>query len=252
MLVGLAVGGLIGLIALDLELPSMVSYWGQRAPLGVVAALAGALLWRTKLRVLPAVAAVALSLIWLSVAFTPFCAWLADGLVRRDREGSADAVIVLASGVQLDGEPTPAALSRLVHGLELLRAGHASRLVVSEIRAPVPSSEPYARALMGRLGVEGELIVLGPISRTRDEALAVSALVKQRGWKRVLVVSSPVHSRRSCGALEREGVSVVSSPSIETHYDLEKLTRPDDRRAAFGSLIHEWVGLWVYRRRGWI
>jgi uncharacterized SAM-binding protein YcdF (DUF218 family) len=252
LLIGLAVGGLVGVLALDLDLHTLVSYWGQRAPLAVAAAVAGAALWRTRVRLLVAGAAAALSLLWLAVAFTPLCAWLADGLVRRDRLEPADAVLVLASGVQLDGEPTAGALSRLVHGLELVRGGHASRLVLSEIRPPAASAAPYARALMGRLGIEGELIVVGPISRTRDEALAVSALVRQRGWKRVLAVTSPVHSRRSCEALEREGVSAISSPAVETHYDLERLTRPDDRRAAFGSLIHEWVGLWVYRRRGWI
>jgi uncharacterized SAM-binding protein YcdF (DUF218 family) len=251
LLVGLALGGLAGLLALDLELNNLVSYWGQRAPLVPVAAVAGAALWRTPVRALVAGAAGALSLLWLAVAFTPLCAWLAGGLVRRDRPEPADAVLVLASGVQLDGEPTAAALARLVHGLELMRAGHAPCLVVSQIRGAAPSA-PYSRALMARLGIEGELVVVGPITRTRDEALAVSALARQRGWKRVLVVTSPVHSRRSCEALEREGVSVLSSPSVETRYDLERLTRPDDRRAAFGGLIHEWLGLWVYRRRGWI
>jgi hypothetical protein len=39
---------------------------------------------------------------------------------------------------------------------------------------------------------------------------------------------------------------------METRFDLETLDRADDRLIAFGSLIHERVGLWVYRRRGWI
>ncbi len=41
-------------------------------------------------------------------------------------------------------------------------------------------------------------------------------------------------------------------PAVETEYDLEDLDRAGDRRAAFGGIAHEWVGLFVYAQRGWI
>ena len=65
-------------------------------------------------------------------------------------------------------------------------------------------------------------------------------------------MTSPIHSRRASAALEKEGVTVVSSPSAETRFDLATLDTWNDRLAAFGSVMHERLGLWVYARRGWI
>ena len=80
----------------------------------------------------------------------------------------------------------------------------------------------------------------------------MARLFRERGWRKLLLVTSPTHSRRAAATFEREGVSVVSSPSMETRFDLENLTRTDDRLFAFGAVLHERVGLGVYRWRGWI
>jgi hypothetical protein len=45
---------------------------------------------------------------------------------------------------------------------------------------------------------------------------------------------------------------VVCVPSIETQFDLETFDYPSDRMRGFGAVIHERLGLVVYRRRGWI
>jgi len=167
---------------------------------------------------------------------------------------NADAVFVLGSGIQLDGELTDEATSRLVHALELLGQGLAPRLIVSELPPPRPSHTDAARKLMKNLGLEHEVLAVGPVRSTRDEAELVGALLRKYGWKRLLVSTSPTHSRRASAALEKEGIEVVSSPSVQTRYDLENLELffLDNRISAFGDLIHEKVGLWVYARRGWL
>jgi uncharacterized SAM-binding protein YcdF (DUF218 family) len=105
---------------------------------------------------------------------------------------------------------------------------------------------------MRNLGMTQEVLSIGPVVRTRDEAVALGALSREHGWSRVLVVTSPPHSRRASAALEREGIEVLSSPSTQTQFDLEKLDEAGDRIKAFPSLVHERVGLWLYKRRGWI
>ena len=249
---GLAVGAAAGLMAGDLNLLALASYWTGHVVVVLAASACGALLWGTQLRRLVAAGALGLGALWLAAAFTPLCAWLASDLVRRDPPRPADAVFVLSSSLQSDGEPTPAALSRLFHGLELLGQGLAPRLVLSELQPPAASYSAFARATMSRLRIERELISVGPVGSTRDEAVAVGQLCRQRGWKRLLVVTSPVHSRRASAALEREGVEVISSPSVETQYNLENLSLPGDRLQAFGGVLHERAGLWLYARRGWL
>jgi len=249
---GCVLGGLGGFLTRDLDLPTIVSFWGDRTPLVLVAALLGGLLWLTRLRRVVAAAVACIGLFWSIVAFTPLTRHLVDGLVRRDPVEAADAIFVLSSDLQPDGDLNPTSMSRLVHGLELIGQAKASRLVLSELHPPKRSYAKAARQLMDNLGLDPELLVVQPVSNTRDEAVAVGRLYRERGWSRLLVVTSPLHSRRACAALEREGVKVISSPCPESRYDLEYLARAESRLQAFGGVLHERVGLWVYARRGWV
>jgi uncharacterized SAM-binding protein YcdF (DUF218 family) len=249
---GAALGALLGFFGRELELPSMVSYWGARPPLIVAAAVVGALLFLTRLRVIVAFFAIALGALWLVVAFTPLSRALAGGLARRDEPRAADAIFVFSSAVQADGEPTSPAMSRLLKGLELLGEGRAPRLILSELNPPAPPSAVYARALMTHLGLEGELLTVGPVGNTRDEAVAVGELARKLGIKTVIAVTTPLHAKRAALSLAREGLEVISVPSVETRYDLEHLDTPDDRLEAFGGAMHERLGLWVYEGRGWL
>ena len=249
---GAAVGAAASLIARDLGVPSYASYWGDSSPLILGGTLACAGLWLTPLRRALLAIGATLGLVWCVVAFTPVSAWLADGLTRRDPPVAADAVVVLASRLQEDGELTSVAMSRLVHGVELLAQGRAGRLVLTELPPPYKSYAAPARQMLSALGLQAELHSVGPVERTRDEARQVAALFRSKGWRKVLLVTSPPHSRRAAATFEKEGMEVASSPAVETRFDLETLERPEERLAAFGSLVHERLGLLVYRQRGWI
>jgi len=237
-------------LAERLGLEGAVSFWGQRAPAIAGVALLSALLWTTRLKPLVVVGASALGLLWLVVAFTPVTSWMAQGLVRRDPLVDADAIVVLGSNIQPDDDLSATAMSRLVHALELLAEGRAPRLVLTEIRPPAGSHAKAARALMSHLRVAGELIAVGPVRDTRDESREVARLFGERGFKSLILVTSPTHTRRAALAFERQGLVVVASPSVETLFDLEALDEPDDRIKAFGPLLHERLGLWLYGVRG--
>lgn len=245
-------GAVAGFLVQELDLFVLLSYWGDRAPWVVAAAGLGALSWPTRLRVVVATLAGALGLAWLLVAFTPVCRLMANGLDRRDPLARADAVFALASSIQFDGDLTDAAQTRLLHSLELLGQELAPRLILSELPPPHPSYAERSRQIMDHLGLHHEILTVGPVTNTHEEAVAVGALCRDRGWTRLLVVTDPAHSRRASAALEREGLEVISAPATETQFDYESLAFPDERLRAFGPLIHEWVGLAYYRWRGWL
>jgi uncharacterized SAM-binding protein YcdF (DUF218 family) len=249
---GLCAGALVGLVVVDLNLPSLVSWYGDRSYLVPAAAVLGALAWLTPLRKAVGLAVALLALLWSVVAFTPLTPWLAEGLVRRDRIEAADAVFVFASRIQEDGDPTTDAMSRLLKGIELVADGRAPRLVVSEVPPPAGSYAPLARAWVAAFAGRAEVVSVGRILNTPGEAVAVARLFRERGWTRVLAVTSPTHTRRAAAALEKEGLVVLAVPAVETRFDLERLHWPGDRREAFAAIAHERVGLVVYRRRGWI
>lgn len=249
---GLAAGALAGFIAIDLGLPALVSWWNDWSYVVVASAIIGAAVWLTPLRRLGVLTVGLLGALWLAVAFTPLTAAMTDGLVRRDPLQGGDAVFVFGSSVQADGDPTASSMARLFRGLELVADGRASHLVVSEIPPPAGDLAPLARAWVARFAPNAEILVVGQITNTHDEAVALKALFEERGWSRVLAVTSPTHMRRAAAALEAQGLVVVAVPALETRFDLEGLPFPADRRAAFGTLAHEWIGLHVYRQRGWI
>jgi uncharacterized SAM-binding protein YcdF (DUF218 family) len=249
---GAVLGALGGFLVRDLDLATLFSYGGDRTPIILWGCLVGVLLSLTPARRLLAPFVALLALAFCLVAFTPLCSWMYAGLLRRDAPAPADAVFVSSSRLQLDGELTTTAMNRLIHGLEVIGSGQAPRLILAELRPPQPSYAAVARGLMARLGVHAELLVVGPVDSTRDEAVAVAALCRQRGLRSLVLVSSPTHSRRAAQTLEHEGLTVIASPCMETRFDLESLDRADERLGAFGNLLHERVGLFVYARRGWI
>jgi uncharacterized SAM-binding protein YcdF (DUF218 family) len=250
--VGLTAGALAGLIVADLNLPSLVSYFGDRSYLVPPIALGAGLLWLTPLRRLAAAVVALVAVLWLVVSFTPLTPWMAQGLVRRDATSPADAVFVFASRVQEDGDPTSDAMSRLLKGVQLVAEGRAPRLLVSEVPPPAGPYAPLARAWLESFARRGEVVSVGRIRNTRDEAVAVARVCRERGWTSVLAVTSPTHTRRAAAALEKQGLVVLSVPSIETRFDLEDLDWPGDRREAFAAVAHERIGLLYYRRNGWI
>jgi len=162
---------------------------------------------------------------------------------------------VLASALQADGDFSESSLPRLLRGLELIAQGWAPRLILSEHHPPAPPYEDAASELMNRLGLEAEIVVVGPVRNTHDEAVAVAELARARDFGPILVVTSPSHTRRAAAALETEGVDVIAVPSQQITFDLDNLHRPfdaDDHLRAFGVLLHERVGLFYYRFKGWI
>jgi len=250
--VGLTAGALAGLLIEDLGLHTVVSYWGDTGPVVLVCALVCALLWTTRLRRLTGLAVAAFAILWLLVAFTPLTRWLAEGLERRDPPSAADAVFVHASSIYPTGELSSTAMSRILHGVELVAEHQAPVLVLSDLKTPYPSYASAAKAMLENLGITAELQSVGGNANTRDEALSLARLCHERGWKRVLVVTSPYHTRRACAAVEHEGLSVVCSPSAETSFDIKGLARTDGRRRAFSAALHERIGLLMYGWRGWL
>ena len=250
---GAGLGAGAALFFLDLGLHRALPYRADRAWIVLAGIVLGTFLWLTRLRGLVSGGLLLLALLWVAVTMTPISRTVTEGLVRHDPPGAepADAIFVLASGVQRDGDLGSIGLARLVHGLAELRAGHAPRLMVANITNRPSHREAVVRAI-AELRLEAEVLEVGSASTTRDEALLAARLFREKGWKRVIVVTSPLHSRRAAALFEKQGLQVVSSPATETEFDLETLLGADDRLDAFGHAMHERVGLLVYGWRGWL
>lgn len=114
---------------------------------------------------------------------------------------------------------------RAARAAELFRAGWAPRVVASGVmlRPYVGTAEFMQRDLVDR-GVPRDAILPFPhtAANTREEAQALQRLVAQRGWHRVIVVTSNYHTRRSRFIFSRvfpASVQVRVVPAPDAAYD---------------------------------
>jgi uncharacterized SAM-binding protein YcdF (DUF218 family) len=251
--VGAACGLLIWIIADQLDLFELLPPLRNMSAWPALLLLAGGVwLWQSRARgVLLAVTA-ALMLLWLLVCLTPLSRRLLKSTVLAMPPRPAQAVVVLSSGLQPDGEWQSTSLARLLRGLEVVREGYAPVLVVTNVAGQRAQMRMATRVLAEHLRLPLRLEAVGPVRDTHDEALAVSRLARARGWKTVLLVTSPSHSRRAWLTFRKTGLNVISVPAQEIRYNFQNPLRPDDRREAFAAVLRELSGLQIYRLRGWI
>ena len=209
-----------------------------------------------------------LAVIWLLLGVAVVCLFAVSAFpfldnriqrsVRADqlRGREIDAVVVLSGTVTPDGQIGNGALERLIGGVLLRRSLATQRLVLTTIqrvrRGDTVSSERDQRALVARLDPEAILDLVGPVRNTHDEAVATAGLARQRGWKRLAVVTSPLHTRRACGTFEAQGLSVLCRPSDARNYSLNLRRAPGDRLESFRDWLYELTASKVYRSRGWL
>lgn len=246
---GLILGPLAWYTAVNLAL--RISPRLDSALLLAAAAVVAALLLLTRLRPLIWLFAGGTAALLLLVGCTPILQKPVLAWVRTDPIRHCPAVVVLSSGVREDGTLDEAGQERLLGGLELLQQGFAHELVITRIRDPDRSSLPFVRQEMADLRIKAPVVEVGPVMNTHDEALATARLAHMRGWKRILLVTGPLHSRRAGATFAHTGLDVVVRPCVEGGFDLPHLEMPTERVAAFRQWLKEVVGLWVYHRRGW-
>lgn len=184
------------------------------------------------------------------------CAWFLHSagryLQHEDPLQKADAIFVLA-GTRAE---------RWLEAYELYKAGYAPLIVLSPGR-----TEPAERLLRERgirfppdvdleqdallqLGVPAAAIVAtrGYVDNTAQEADLLRALVQSHRWRRVIVVTSKYHTRRSGFAFRRAlagtGAEVVMRASRYDPFDPANWWRT---RADFRFTVTEWQKLVLYR-----
>ena len=147
---------------------------------------------------------------------------------------------------------------RLVHAVALYKRGKAPIIVVSG-GSPVGGRSEAAqmRDLLSLLSVPAHGMVLEGRSRnTRENARYTAELLRERGVSRILLVTSALHMRRAVPLFEREGLEVFAAPT-----DYQRLVDTSvvpgwlpgvGNLARSSEALHEIVGYWYYRWRGWL
>nr|WP_217911229.1 YdcF family protein [Myxococcus sp. AM011] len=177
-----------------------------------------------------------------------------------------DAVIVLGGG--LDPAATErtgrvefnAASERVLKGFELVREGRARHVFISggslDPRPEAVVEADVLSRLLQEWGVPAERIVTEGRSRnTRENALESERIIRERGWKRLLLVTSAAHMPRAAGCFAAVGLRPDTLP-VDARMPA---TRPGrlswvPRASSLSQstdVLRELAGRVVYRLRGW-
>lgn len=194
-----------------------------------------------------------LALTLAACLLTPVLRGPLNALVLSEAPVKADAIVVLGGGVNCGrGTLESSSLARLIRGLELWRAGYAPVITLSEqsgIIGPAhcPKVSDLEKTLIRNLYPVGgpNIATLKNVTTTRDEAARVRDLARQQGWRRVLLVTSPSHSRRAANLFRGYGVNAISVNAQETRLDFA-LQLPGDRFTAFNILLYEGLSRLLY------
>jgi len=180
-----------------------------------------------------------------------------------------DAIVVLGGGVE-PSESEPAGIhlkgasDRLFAALSLAKQGRGRLLLIGGGSYQGGEDVTVFEGEGAKRWVEEWQLSpvpvqsLGPCRDTHDEALKVAALAAQHSWKRVALVTSAYHMTRSKAVFEKAGVVVVPVPcnylsmGMRGRHVTWLVVPKADNMLYFGAWMHEIIGWWAYRLRGWV
>ncbi|TVQ44919.1 MAG: YdcF family protein [Gloeocapsa sp. DLM2.Bin57] len=185
---------------------------------------------------------------------------------------TAEAIVVLG-GATKSVEPPRLMVNINEHGDRLFYAAH----LYHTQRAPViilaggriswqdgPGSSEAAdmAILLEMLGVPREAMIEEPFSlNTHENAVNVQEILQETGIKRILLVTSAFHMPRSMAIFTKLGIEAIPAPTDflvtrtynYTFEDFILNLLPHANRLALTNLaLKEYLGIVVYRLRGWL
>ncbi len=234
------------------------------------------------LRKRPRMATIAIS---LSLAILLFSsnAWVAKSLVRslewqnipRTQIPNAEAIVVLGGATKSATWPRPTvdlseAGDRVIYAAQLYFQQKAPIIILSggriDWRGSGSSESADMATILISIGVPSAAIIQDPDSlNTYQNAVNVRKILEARGIKKVLLITSAMHTPRSLKIFKRQGIDVIPTPTdfLVSQGELEELTNtpkaailnllPDTNNLnQFTSALKEYFGTFIYGLRGWL
>lgn len=235
------------------------------------------MLWRrSRWTAVPIVAALMILLVGSN-------SWVARSLVRSLEwqnipSGSlpnTEAIVVLGGATKPAFPPRPSVdLSeegdRILYGAQLYQQQKAPMIIVSgghiDWFGSAPSEAASMAAVLHQIGVPAAAIIQEPNSRnTYENAVNVQKILKARNIHQILLVTSAMHMPRSLLIFKHQGIAAIPAPTdfLVTNQELQELnTSPQstvlnllpnaENLQRFTRALREYIGLIVYRLRGWL
>ncbi|WP_121970050.1 YdcF family protein [Leptolyngbya sp. BC1307] len=189
---------------------------------------------------------------------------------------TADAIVVLGGATQPALAPRPwvevsEGGDRILYGARLYNQKKAPKLILSGGRVTWrvgggPSEADDMKAFALAMNVPESAIVLeGRSLNTRQNAVNVQKILKAQSIDSVLLVTSAIHMPRAVAIFKKLGINVIPAPTdylVPTESYGQAIATVEGRilsllpeaeaLSQFTRALKEYVGLVIYRLRGWV
>lgn len=187
----------------------------------------------------------------------------------------ADAIVLLGGATRAEVYPRTMtevneAGDRLLLAASLFREGKAPLIIASGgaidwLGSETPEADGM-REILEFMDIPAEAIITESSARnTYENAVLVREIAEEMGIRDILLVTSALHMPRSVGIFERQGFTVMPAPADfhATEGDSGAATAnpgarlyhalPDAQHLAVSTrALKEYLGILVYRLRGWM
>lgn len=188
----------------------------------------------------------------------------------------APVIVLLGGGTESHTPPRPmvevnGAGDRVLYAVQLYRLGYAPKILVTggniEWMSSGPSPAEDMAELLHFMGVPQEDIWLEGESRnTYENAVYTREILEPKGIHSIILVTSAQHMPRSVGLFAKQGFEVLPAPAdfSVTETEWEKIAHPKPIDLLFNLLpgisnlsattnsLKEYLGMFIYRLRGWM
>ena len=179
---------------------------------------------------------------YVLILFTPLTNMLARTLAINCSDTSGDAIVVL------EGDP---GYGRILHGLKLFTQSRAPLLVLTGVEGHPGGRRHYEIATLFGVHQNRILHLIPSGSGTRGEVEALRAAPQARDIRRIVLVTSRIHSLRATLVFRKLGFEICSAPTPDGN-EQSDFWDPWGRVLMARDLVHECLGLIYYKTLGWI
>ena len=178
------------------------------------------------------------------ILYALFCAGSIVLYAKRDDRAPADCIIVLGAGTN-GTTPNAVFRERLNHAVTLYNEGYADTILLTGGYSPGNEhSDAYiAGQYLQSLGISAEAILLEEQSTITQENLEFAKeIMEDEDLSTALLVSDPLHMKRSMMMAKDYEIEAVSSPTPTTRYQTWRSKLPFLTRETFF-----YVGYQIYK-----
>jgi len=205
--------------------------------------------------------AITYAVLYILIFYTPLVWYMAEPLKIVQQPTKADAIVVFGGGAGESGVAGQGYEERVTHAVNLFKKGYAGHIIFSSGYTNILKEPDVMKALAISLGVPSDAIIVETDSaNTYKNGINVKEILRERGWVRVLLISSPYHMRRVSLVFKKNAkeIDVIYTPvSISQFYNYNINSKGSYffRKTTFQQIkgfSHEYMGIIYYWWKGYI